>query len=158
VTPSENLERVRELLKRKATPKAKGQGLARSKRVNPVNKPRLEARHALAFGPCSRLARLSTCVVKTCRSMPPGDPAHVRSRGAGGGDWANVVPMCRAHHSEQHAKGVAQFEADHKLDLAKEAAAIALAVKDHECDDWPELAKGGLRCAVCLKTIKEPRP
>lgn len=36
----------------------------------------------------------------------PADPAHVRSRGAGGPDeeW-NVMPLCRIHHVEQHKVG-----------------------------------------------------
>lgn len=47
------------------------------------------------------------------RSMPclacgarPSDPAHIKSKGAGGGDdkW-NVMPLCRIHHSLQHTKG-----------------------------------------------------
>lgn len=30
------------------------------------------------------------------------DPAHVVSRGAGGGDFVdNVMPLCRSHHIEQ---------------------------------------------------------
>jgi len=34
------------------------------------------------------------------------DPAHVRSRAAGGPDkkW-NLVPLCREHHTEQHKRG-----------------------------------------------------
>lgn len=36
----------------------------------------------------------------------PSDPAHIRSRGAGGPDeeW-NVIPFCRKHHTEQHKIG-----------------------------------------------------
>lgn len=34
------------------------------------------------------------------------DPAHIKSRGAGGDDveW-NLMPLCRAHHQEQHKVG-----------------------------------------------------
>lgn len=41
-----------------------------------------------------------------CCGQSPCDPCHLRSKGAGGGDqrW-NIVPMCRYHHSEQHAQG-----------------------------------------------------
>lgn len=40
----------------------------------------------------------------------PVDSAHIRSRGAGGPDegW-NVIPLCRKHHSEQHAFGWMKF-------------------------------------------------
>ena len=40
----------------------------------------------------------------------PADPAHIKSRGSGGGDdHHNVIPLCRAHHSEQHMKGWLTF-------------------------------------------------
>lgn len=42
------------------------------------------------------------CVV--CRK--PSDAAHIRGRGAGGDDEPNnVMPLCREHHSLQHALG-----------------------------------------------------
>lgn len=44
--------------------------------------------------------------------------AHVRSRGAGGGD-EQTVPMCHTHHSEAHRIGHKSFEARHKLNLAR---------------------------------------
>lgn len=158
MTPQENLERVRAELERRATPKAKGQGLSRSKRVNPINRERKERLNASTFGPCARLSRFTPCCVPGCKSLPPSDPAHVRSRGAGGGDWANVVPFCRRHHDEQHAIGVQSFEALHKVHLEVVAGFIAEAVKDHDCESWPERSKAGLRCAVCLKATKEPLP
>lgn len=40
----------------------------------------------------------------------PTDPAHIQSRGAGGDDSeANVIPLCRAHHREQHRIGIKSF-------------------------------------------------
>lgn len=43
-------------------------------------------------------------------SMGPCDPAHHVSRGAGGDDTeANVAPLCRAHHREQHDIGIETF-------------------------------------------------
>lgn len=34
------------------------------------------------------------------------DPAHIKSRGAGGpDDPENLMPLCREHHTMQHAKG-----------------------------------------------------
>ncbi len=158
MTPQENLERVAAYLKAKSTRKAKGQGLSRTTRVNPVNRERKEKLNAAAFGPCARLSRLTPCCVPGCKAMPPGEPCHVRSRGAGGKDWANVVPMCRRHHSEQGSVGVAEFEDRHKVILEVVAGFIAEAVRDHSCESWPERSKAGLRCAVCLKATKEPLP
>ena len=53
--------------------------------------------------PCSICGALST-------QMNPVDPAHIQSKGAGGGDdlW-NIVPLCRVHHSEQHRIGMQSF-------------------------------------------------
>lgn len=40
------------------------------------------------------------------------DPAHIRSRGAGGDDVReNLMPLCRVHHGEQHLHGWARFAA-----------------------------------------------
>jgi len=43
------------------------------------------------------------------------DPHHVRTRGAGGKDNANLVPLCREHHQELHTIGVLTFEDKYKL-------------------------------------------
>src|SRR5258706_382737 len=50
--------------------------------------------------------------------------AHVKSRGAGGKDHANVVPLCAGHHHEQHAIGKLSFEARYTLSLREEAAML----------------------------------
>ena len=48
-------------------------------------------------------AHTSRCVV--C-SRQGADPAHLRSKGAGGGDeWFNIIFLCRICHTTQHAKG-----------------------------------------------------
>ncbi len=42
------------------------------------------------------------------------DPAHIKSRGAGGADEAsNLLALCRAHHTEQHAIGFVRFAEKH---------------------------------------------
>lgn len=40
----------------------------------------------------------------------PADRAHIKSKGSGG-SWgdANIVPLCRAHHIQQHWKGWPEF-------------------------------------------------
>ena len=35
---------------------------------------------------------------------------HVKSRGAGGPDRANIVPMCASAHNDQHSVGIRSFE------------------------------------------------
>jgi hypothetical protein len=55
----------------------------------------------------------------------PSVAAHVKSRGAGGPDRGNILPLCRAHHQEQHAIGIRSFEARYHVDLAQIAAEYA---------------------------------
>lgn len=52
------------------------------------------------------------------------DPAHgpVNGMGSKGPDSA-AIPLCRAHHEEQHALGWPAFEAKYGIDREKEAAA-----------------------------------
>lgn len=51
--------------------------------------------------------------------------AHVKSRGAGGADRENMVPLTPALHRElDHRLGRAEFEAKYKVNLATEAAVI----------------------------------
>lgn len=52
-------------------------------------------------------AHKGRCVI--CRRLGS-DPCHVKSRGAGGGDYAwNVFYACRIHHTEQHSAGIVTF-------------------------------------------------
>lgn len=48
--------------------------------------------------------------------------AHVKSRGAGGDDIGNCVPLCRYHHQQQHALGIRSFQKKYGLDLYAIAA------------------------------------
>jgi hypothetical protein len=50
------------------------------------------------------------------------EPAHVKSRGAGGDDIGNTVPLCRTHHREQHDTGIQSFARKYGIDLAQVAA------------------------------------
>lgn len=45
------------------------------------------------------------------------DPCHVETKARGAGDEANLVPMCRAHHQEQHDYGLRSFERFHAEQL-----------------------------------------
>lgn len=49
---------------------------------------------------------------------------HVRSRGAGGVDQGNTVPLCDGHHREGHQVGWRSFERTYAADLAAHAAAL----------------------------------
>jgi hypothetical protein len=96
------------------------------------NHERRAALKAEQFGPCAVMARTLPCCVRTCDEPPPSEAAHVRSRGAGGRDRANVAPLCRDHHREQHTIGIVSFEAEHDLDLEAVARAVAQLVDDEE--------------------------
>ena len=48
--------------------------------------------------------------------------AHVKSRGAGGDDIGNCVPLCHYHHQQQHTIGIRSFQQRHGLDLYAIAA------------------------------------
>ena len=52
------------------------------------------------------------------------EAAHAKSRGAGG-DRRHLIPLCAAHHAEQHRRGVRTFEHLYDLDLRAEADRIA---------------------------------
>ena len=54
----------------------------------------------------------------------PVEGCHVRSRGAGGDDRANLVSMCRSMHTQQHAIGIKSFQARWGVDLKAEAAEL----------------------------------
>jgi hypothetical protein len=56
-----------------------------------------------------------SCCVPGCEEGPI-EFAHVKSRGAGGGDWFGVS-LCPRHHREQHSVGIDTFQAKHKIDL-----------------------------------------
>ena len=149
--------RPRERLQGEPRPSRSSGGLQRHQRMPKANRARVAQLRAATFGPCARLARFLPCCVPTCHATPPSDPCHVRSRGAGGKDRANVFPACRRHHREQHDHGVETFAARHSLVLEVVAARVAELVDAHDCLDWPERRPraDGLRCAVCHGDIDE---
>jgi len=75
------------------------------RRSNPERRAR---RYARDFGALADYVRGLDCCA--CGAAGPSDPAHVKSRGAGGHAWTddgrgNIIPLCRACHGLQHAKG-----------------------------------------------------
>jgi hypothetical protein len=45
------------------------------------------------------------------------DPHHIKSRGSGGKDDSNILPLCRRHHSEIEQIGKKTFSKKYNLDL-----------------------------------------
>lgn len=125
-----------------------------------VNRARLSARHAQAFGPQARLARLLPCVACGRPSTPthPTQAAHVLSRGAGGRD-SDVVPLCARCHHAQGTEGIETFQRRRNLDLPELARRLADRIRTHvqdgECVTFPEQTSKGLRCAVCHAPLSE---
>jgi hypothetical protein len=107
----------------RATAPATRTPLRRLVRVRPVNPERRARLHAEQFSTHADFIRSLPCAVPGCGCRPV-DPAHVRSRGAGG-KACDQVPLCAGpvgHHAEQHRLGIDSFQARHNLDLPALAA------------------------------------
>ena len=102
-------------------------------RVNPVNRERRAARRAEEFGPLAQYCRELPCC--GCHRPAPSDPAHIRSRGAGGKDRANVVPLCRECHQLQHQVGILTFAERKGINLQAIADALT-AVLEGDGVEW----------------------
>jgi len=112
--------------------------LRRKKRIAPVNEDRRDRLRREAFGVQASFCRTLPCCV--CEAPAPSDPAHVRSRGAGGRDRENVVPLCREHHVEQHSAGIETFGSRYGVDLSEIAVEtwsrlVALGLADSNTSD-----------------------
>ena len=100
----------------KRTPLKRGKPLKRTTRLKVKGKSRFPKRrdlHYLAW------IRERECCVPWCRILA--EPAHLKTRGAGGDDLWNIVPLCRRHHREQEGRTRA-FETQYGLDLTALAA------------------------------------
>jgi len=90
------------------------------------------------------------CVVEEWEDGPGGgnsgiwrnviDAHHVRTRGAGGGDVANVIPLCRLHHDMLHMKGKSWFESRYSGDIYLESLAEEVTEKWQTAGDFLSLA------------------
>lgn len=112
------------------------------------NRARRKRVHEETFSDQARLCRLLPCAVPGCSQ--PSEPAHVRSRGAGGKD-KDVCNLCHKHHRLSHDMGIRSFEAKFNLNLEVVAGYREEETRNHRCVDW--LREG--RCAVCLKPASE---
>jgi DNA-directed RNA polymerase subunit RPC12/RpoP len=108
---------------------SRGKPLTRKGRVKPRNAKRKAEQFARNFGDEAEAVRALPCLCRgrgpLVRCLGAVAAAHVKSRGASGGRF-DLVPMCRAHHDEQHAAGVETFAASYGLDLRAEADRVAL--------------------------------
>lgn len=80
-----------------------------------------------------KFVRSHACCVPDCIQGPI-DFAHVKSRGAGGGDETGVS-LCREHHTEQHAIGIDTFQHRHGIDLLAIAEVFVKASPDRAMRD-----------------------
>lgn len=95
------------------------------KRLPRSNRKRRARRYEENFGERADAVRAMPCLLDGlggCRG--PTEPAHVKSRGAGG-NRRHLVPLCSGHHAEQHACGILTFQERHGLDLAAKAESLA---------------------------------
>lgn len=99
----------------------------RQKEIPKRNAKRAKQRRERDFGEQAELARRSPCCA--CGSPPPSEPAHVRSRGAGG-TAKDIAALCSSCHHEQHRHGIKTFQERHGVDLAAEAAKLAERVRE----------------------------
>lgn len=86
-----------------------------------------------------KFVRSHGCCVPGC-THGPSDFAHVKSRGAGGGDETGVS-LCREHHTEQHAIGIETFQRRYGIDLWDLAAAFVRASPDRAMKEAIRLAE-----------------
>ncbi len=115
-------------LKRGTKPLKRGKPMKRSGRIKARGKSRFPKRRDPAF---IAWIRGQHCCVPVGKywwpDRPTGivEPAHVQTRGAGGLDKGNTVPMCQQHHAEQHTLGIQTFQKKYGIDLKREAADYA---------------------------------
>lgn len=88
--------------------------LARKRRLRQRDAKRLRKLQEKQFGDHATYIRSLPCCA--CNRCPPSEPAHVKSRGAGG-TAKDLVPMCAYHHRKQHGLGIATFQRLYQIDL-----------------------------------------
>lgn len=109
-----------------------GKPLARRTKLRPVNRERRTELYERQYGDRGEVIRAMPCLLlgqDGCHGSI--EAAHVRSRGAGG-TARDLVPLCAAHHREQHDHGIKTFAARYGLDLRAIADALARRLDEHE--------------------------
>lgn len=97
---------------------------------------RREPEYVTWFGkqgyPCAVHDAQGRATVQLCWGQV--ERAHLKSRGAGGADTGNIVPLCTGHHQRLHRIGQRQFEYEigKKLrPIAKRIESLFYAEKKH---------------------------
>jgi hypothetical protein len=106
----------------KRTPLKRGKSMKRGGRIKAKGKPRFKRGRDPKF---LAWIREQPCPFGPAEQTTPTEAAHVKSRGAGGADMGNTLPMCRIHHRLQHTVGVRSFEVLLNVDLKNLAAEYA---------------------------------
>lgn len=78
---------------------------------------------------CAAIRQLP-CLLRGPECWGSTEVAHIKSRGAGGSDRGNVVPLCQAHHARQHRMGIVSFAERYKVNLQSEAKRIERETKE----------------------------
>ena len=99
--------------------------LRRAGRIRAKGRARFAGRSDPAYRAWIRQQPCLLANVARCRGVV--EACHVKSKGAGGGDQANLYPACSRHHAEQHAIGIRTFQAKYSVDLHLTAARCAVA-------------------------------
>jgi hypothetical protein len=112
--------------------------------MNPAPKPEYRKEPRLldwiSCQPCLACDRLDERrpvghIFVTYTNLRLSDPHHVDTKGMGGGaydDVDNVVPLCRAHHTEGDTIGWPTWERKYRLNLKLEARKYTLAWHEAE--------------------------
>jgi hypothetical protein len=143
----------------KRTPLKRGKPLART--AGPTRRTRKPKRFAdrRDEGYCRWIRTLICCVQGRMAGAKPCvgwvECAHVVSRGAGGFDVANTVPLCTGHHRQQHAIGLRSFEKMYRISLANKALYYGAIQPPKYERDWPGgCGFGGLSGSAGERTQK----
>lgn len=97
----------------------RGKSQLKRTRIKPVNSKRKAKLRAEQFGEDGKREWIIGLPCIVC-GRSPSEPAHAKSRGAGGTS-EHLLPMCHRHHREQHMMGVTSFGVVHGVDLMAEA-------------------------------------
>jgi hypothetical protein len=121
----------------KRTPLKRGKPPQRKTRVKARNAKRGGSRFPKRRDPAyCEWVRGFACCVRACLTGARMECAHVKSRGAGGGDIGNCVPLCFSHHDQQHRLGIKTFQATHSVDLAAIARNLGERYTPTEAAEW----------------------
>ena len=119
----------------KRTGELKRSSLARTGRVNPVNRTRKNKLREECFGKQAQLCRESECCVPSCGWIPyeghPTHPHHWPTVARGGKD-SDTSPLCWFHHQCFHEQGCRSFGETLVVDVIEVSRLLAEQLKESE--------------------------